>query len=283
MGYGTGAIMAVPATTSATSSSPRRSTCRSSASSPPTPASRPTRRSTPGRGRAGRRGQLAERRDHARRPADRRGQGRDHRLAARNAGSAGRRSTTSSATGSSAASATGASRSRSCSTRTTASTPSPSRELPVLPARAGGLQADRQARAAARQGDGLGPLFRQGYRRETNTMPQWAGSCWYYLRYLDPKNDERPGTPRRRSYWMPVDLYVGGAEHAVLHLLYSRFWHKVLFDRGHGQHARAVPEAGQPGDDPGRDRVHRASRTSRAGGSPAPWSSPMTTMVTGGH
>ena len=71
------------------------------------------------------------------------------------------------------------------------------------------------------------------YRRETNTMPQWAGSCWYYLRYLDPKNDQQPWDPEKERYWMPVDLYVGGAEHAVLHLLYSRFWHKVLFDRGH--------------------------------------------------
>ncbi len=70
-------------------------------------------------------------------------------------------------------------------------------------------------------------------RRETNTMPQWAGSCWYYLRYIDPKNDQRPWDPEKERYWMPVDLYVGGAEHAVLHLLYSRFWHKVLFDRGH--------------------------------------------------
>jgi leucyl-tRNA synthetase len=70
-------------------------------------------------------------------------------------------------------------------------------------------------------------------RRETNTMPQWAGSCWYFLRYLDPKNTELPWAAELEKYWMPVDLYVGGAEHAVLHLLYSRFWHKVLFDRGH--------------------------------------------------
>ena len=69
-------------------------------------------------------------------------------------------------------------------------------------------------------------------RRETNTMPQWAGSCWYYLRYIDPKNDEAPFDKVKENYWMPVDLYVGGAEHAVLHLLYSRFWHKVLFDLG---------------------------------------------------
>jgi len=70
------------------------------------------------------------------------------------------------------------------------------------------------------------------YRRETNTMPQWAGSCWYYLRYIDPRNEDRPWSPELEKYWLPVDLYVGGAEHAVLHLLYSRFWHKVLFDRG---------------------------------------------------
>ena len=69
-------------------------------------------------------------------------------------------------------------------------------------------------------------------RRETNTMPQWAGSCWYYLRYIDPHNDTRLADPEKLSYWMPVDLYVGGAEHAVLHLLYARFWHKVLFDIG---------------------------------------------------
>ncbi len=70
-------------------------------------------------------------------------------------------------------------------------------------------------------------------RRESNTMPQWAGSCWYYLRYLDPHNDEKGWDPAKEKYWMPVDLYVGGAEHAVLHLLYSRFWHKFLYDLGY--------------------------------------------------
>ena len=69
-------------------------------------------------------------------------------------------------------------------------------------------------------------------RRETNTMPQWAGSCWYYLRFIDPKNDKLIFDRAKEKYWMPVDLYIGGAEHAVLHLLYSRFWHKVLFDLG---------------------------------------------------
>jgi leucyl-tRNA synthetase len=71
------------------------------------------------------------------------------------------------------------------------------------------------------------------YKRETNSMPQWAGSCWYYLRFLDPKNENALIDPQVEKAWMPVDLYVGGAEHAVLHLLYARFWHKVLFDRGH--------------------------------------------------
>jgi leucyl-tRNA synthetase len=73
------------------------------------------------------------------------------------------------------------------------------------------------------------PDGRKGMR-ETNTMPQWAGSCWYYLRYLDPTNDEEPWSKEAENYWMPVDLYVGGVEHAVLHLLYSRFWHKVLYE-----------------------------------------------------
>jgi len=73
----------------------------------------------------------------------------------------------------------------------------------------------------------------RGLTRETNTMPQWAGSCWYYLRYIDPKNPDRFVDPEKEKYWMPVDLYVGGVEHAVLHLLYARFWHKVLFDLGH--------------------------------------------------
>jgi len=69
-------------------------------------------------------------------------------------------------------------------------------------------------------------------RRETNTMPQWAGSCWYYLRFISPTNTEAAWDKEEEAYWMPVDLYVGGAEHAVLHLLYSRFWHQVLFDQG---------------------------------------------------
>ncbi len=93
--------------------------------------------------------------------------------------------------------------------------------------------------------DGQPPLARAGEdwllvtlpdgrraRRETNTMPQWAGSCWYYLRYIDAQNESLPFAADAESYWMPVDLYIGGVEHAVLHLLYSRFWHKVLYDCG---------------------------------------------------
>ena len=92
--------------------------------------------------------------------------------------------------------------------------------------------------------DGLSPLARniewksvtlkgKKYIRETNTMPQWAGSCWYYLRFLDPQNNLNFASEENINYWMPVDLYIGGAEHAVLHLLYSRFWHKVLYDLGY--------------------------------------------------
>ena len=69
-------------------------------------------------------------------------------------------------------------------------------------------------------------------RRETNTMPQWAGSCWYFLRYIDPKNPEAIADPEKLKHWLPVDTYIGGAEHAVLHLLYARFWHKFLYDIG---------------------------------------------------
>ncbi|MBN2169809.1 MAG: leucine--tRNA ligase [Candidatus Krumholzibacteriota bacterium] len=76
------------------------------------------------------------------------------------------------------------------------------------------------------------PVTGQPARRETNTMPQWAGSCWYYLRFLDPRNDAQAWDAAKEKYWMPVDLYLGGAEHAVLHLLYARFWHKVLYDLG---------------------------------------------------
>jgi len=78
----------------------------------------------------------------------------------------------------------------------------------------------------------IDPTSGKPARRETNTMPQWAGSCWYYLRFIDPKNAQRLVDPEKERYWMPVDLYIGGSEHAVLHLLYARFWHKVLFDIG---------------------------------------------------
>ena len=96
--------------------------------------------------------------------------------------------------------------------------------------------------------DPAGPLARvpewrffekddEWFARETNTMPQWAGSCWYYLRFTDPRNDTEPFSMEAYDAWMPVDMYVGGSEHAVLHLLYARFWHKVLFDLGIVKHA----------------------------------------------
>jgi leucyl-tRNA synthetase len=87
----------------------------------------------------------------------------------------------------------------------------------------------------ANAGDWINVTLADGTKaqRETNTMPQWAGSCWYYLRYLDPDNDRQGWDPEKEKYWMPVDLYIGGAEHAVLHLLYSRFWHKLLYDLGY--------------------------------------------------
>ncbi len=109
-------------------------------------------------------------------------------------------------------------------------------ELPVrLPELTDFRPGDTPDPPLSRAGDGWLIVEKDGkrYRRETNTMPQWAGSCWYYLRFLDPTNADRFVDPEVEKAWMPVDLYVGGAEHAVLHLLYSRFWHKVLFDRGH--------------------------------------------------
>lgn len=76
------------------------------------------------------------------------------------------------------------------------------------------------------------PVTGKKGRRETNTMPQWAGSCWYYLRYIDPKNEQALADSEKLNEWLPVDIYIGGAEHAVLHLLYARFWHKFLYDIG---------------------------------------------------
>ncbi|MDX5324220.1 MAG: leucine--tRNA ligase, partial [Exiguobacterium sp.] len=76
------------------------------------------------------------------------------------------------------------------------------------------------------------PVTGEKGRRETNTMPQWAGSCWYYIRFIDPHNEDMIADPEKLKRWLPVDLYIGGTEHAVLHLLYARFWHKVLYDIG---------------------------------------------------
>ncbi len=108
-------------------------------------------------------------------------------------------------------------------------------ELPLeLPSLEKYLPGESGESPLANAGDWLNVTGKDGRkgRRETNTMPQWAGSCWYYLRFIDPLNDKMIFDPAKEKYWMPVDLYIGGAEHAVLHLLYSRFWHKVLFDLG---------------------------------------------------
>ncbi|MBN1118101.1 MAG: leucine--tRNA ligase [Bacteroidales bacterium] len=105
-------------------------------------------------------------------------------------------------------------------------------ELPVMLPELEKFQPGQNGESPLSNADGwlYGKDAKGEFRRETNTMPQWAGSCWYYLRYIDPTNDEAPFSAEAENYWMPVDLYIGGAEHAVLHLLYSRFWHKVLFD-----------------------------------------------------
>jgi leucyl-tRNA synthetase len=111
----------------------------------------------------------------------------------------------------------------------------PDDQLPVeLPATLGERAANGQPPLARAGDDWLLVTLPDGRVgvRETNTMPQWAGSCWYYLRFIDPHNDQQPWDPELERYWMPVDLYIGGVEHAVLHLLYARFWHKVLFDAG---------------------------------------------------
>ena len=178
-----------------------------------------------------------QRTDHARVQAE------DRRRPGRPRASAGRRSTTSCAIGSSAGSISGASRSRSC----TNSTPPASRPAASVRLEPTDLPLDLPEKMAfdAKHDEPTPPLDKaphswlyvtldgKRYKRETNTMPQWAGSCWYYLRFLDPKNSKALVDPQVEKAWMPVDLYVGGAEHAVLHLLYARFWHKVLFDRGY--------------------------------------------------
>ncbi|OGN61539.1 MAG: leucine--tRNA ligase [Chlamydiae bacterium RIFCSPHIGHO2_12_FULL_27_8] len=109
-------------------------------------------------------------------------------------------------------------------------------ELPLLPPELDDYKPEVQGQSPLAKVDSwvniLDKKTNKKAARETNTMPQWAGSCWYYLRFIDPKNDDEAWNKEKEKYWMPVDLYVGGAEHAVLHLLYSRFWHKVLFDIG---------------------------------------------------
>lgn len=116
------------------------------------------------------------------------------------------------------------------------STPVPECDLPLLPPELDEYgPADDGAPPLARATEWVNttdPVSGKVARRDLNTMPQWAGSCWYYLRFIDPENDMELVSSEVEKYWMPVDLYVGGAEHAVLHLLYARFWHKVLYDIG---------------------------------------------------
>ena len=109
-------------------------------------------------------------------------------------------------------------------------------ELPLLPPHIDNYMPSEDGQSPLSRVDSwvhvIDPKTQKKAMRETNTMPQWAGSCWYYLRFLDPHNKNAPWDPTIENHWMPVDLYVGGVEHAVLHLLYARFWHKVLFDLG---------------------------------------------------
>ena len=226
------------------------------------------RRSTQAEAEPGVAGQFAQRRDHARRPAHGRGQGRDHRLAGKTR--AGQEDGQLQA-----ARLALFSRQRYwgepfpivLDEQRPHAAPSPESELPVRLPELEDFKPTGKPEPPLEQGDGLGPLLRAstGARpTRCRSGPARAGTtCATSI----PQNDKLPWDPAKERYWMPVDLYVGGAEHAVLHLLYSRFWHKVLFDRGLRQHARAVPEAGQPGDDPGRDRVHRLSRRTRGAGS----------------
>ena len=102
-------------------------------------------------------------------------------------------------------------------------------------------------------------LMEKKYKRETNTMPQWAGSCWYYLRFIDPHNDSAFIDPELEKQWMPVDLYIGGAEHAVLHLLYARFLAQGPLRSRIPSHARTIQKTSQPGNDSWGCRIHSFS------------------------
>ena len=97
-------------------------------------------------------------------------------------------------------------------------------------------------------------------KRETDTMPQWAGSSWYFLRYMDPHDDQAPVSKEAEQYWGPVDWYNGGMEHTTLHLLYSRFWHKFLYDIGVVPHQGAVCQAHEPRHDPRPEPALRRQR-----------------------
>src|SRR5262249_36521137 len=144
-------------------------------------------------------------------------------------------SPTSCATGSSRGSATGASPSRCSISRTAASSSCPraSCRSRCPSSTTSARRAATRRRSSARPNGSRRPTPRPVRPpRDRNTMPNLAGRCWYYLRFCDPHNERALISPEAERYWMPVDLYVGGAEHAVLHLLYARFWHKVLYDLG---------------------------------------------------
>ena len=267
MGYGTGAIMAVPGHDERDFEFAKESTiCRSSASWPRASKTRsePLEEAETERGR---RRQLAERRRVARRHGDRRGEDADHglpridrqgqeddqlqapRLAVLPPTLLGR------------AVPDPARRGR------IGPRPCPNPSFPSSCPRST-ITCPRAApsRRWARRREWVN--YSDAFRRETNTMPQWAGSCWYYLRYIDPKNAEEPWSPELEHYWLPVDLYVGGAEHAVLAPALQPVLAQGDVRLWAGAYAGAVPEAGQSGDDPGGDGIHRLSGRDRAMGRP---------------
>ena len=150
--------------------------------------------------------------------------------------------------------------------RTTALLGVPARGAARRPARPRRLPPIGPPRAASGQGDRVGSPTRRSIAAKPTRCRSGRGRAGTSFATSIPRTTSEPWSRELEKYWMPVDLYVGGAEHAVLHLMYARFWHKVLFDRGLRQHPRAVQQAGQPGDDPRRNRVHRIS-----GRRPAQW------------
>ncbi len=254
-----------PVTTSATSSLPGHSTCRSSGvvadergaggcpldEAEPEPAIAVNSRNS---------------RDRARRPADRRGEGRDHRLARKTRA----RQEDGQLQAARLAVLAPAILGRAVSGRARRERPtaraSPSRSCPSVcrSSKTSSRPASPSPRLSKARNGCATPKTTGARPTRCRSGPARAGiTCAISI----PRTTTAPWDPEKEKYWMPVDLYVGGAEHAVLHLLYSRFWHKVLFDRGLVSTPEPFQKAGQPGDDPGRDRVHRLSRRDRDTGS----------------